>query len=91
MKQWKIEIVPKCENGATLFVTARGKVRPCFWINERSDEKNVFDRDDNFDLNHTALSDIVDIHLKKFVDDVKKNPFCGLKVCFYECATRRID
>lgn len=91
MKQWKIEIEPKCENGAQLFITSRSRVRPCFWINERSEEKNLFDNDPNFDLNQTPLNEVVDVHLKKFVDSVKKDPFCALKVCFYECSQKRVS
>lgn len=90
MKQWKIEIEPKCEGGGQLFVNSRGKVRPCFWINERSDEKNVFDQNPNWDLKETPLNDIIDVHLKKFTDDIKKNPFNALKVCFYECSQKRV-
>lgn len=89
MKQWKIDIEPKCENGNQLFITSRGKVRPCIWINERSDEVKTFDDDPRFDLNQTPLDQVVDVHLKRFTDDIKSNPFNALKVCFYECAQRR--
>jgi len=91
MKQWRVEIEPKCENGNEIFITAKGVVRPCFWINERSEEKKVFDNDDNFNINKTPLNEIVDVHLKKFVEDVKRDPFNGLKVCFYECTNKCKD
>lgn len=91
MKQWKIELEPKCENGEQLFITHRGTARPCIWINEMSDEKNTFDKNQNFDLNQTTLEEIVNVHLKKFVDDMKNDPFCALKVCFYECSKKRIS
>jgi len=91
MKQWNVEINPKCEHGNELFVTAKGKVRPCFWISERSEEKEIFDSDDNFNINKTPLNEIVDVHLKKFTDDVRKDPYNALKVCFYECSVKNKD
>lgn len=91
MKQWRMDITPKCENGCELFVTSRGTVRPCFWISEASDEKNLFDNNDNWNLDKTSMNEIVDVHLKKFVADVKRNPFNGLKVCFYECTEKYQD
>jgi len=91
MKQWRVDISPKCEDGNELFITKSGVVRPCFWINEASQEKDFFDKNDNFNMKVTPLKEIVDVHLKKFVDDVKEDPFNGLKVCFYECARSRKD
>ena len=83
--QWNVEINPEC--GSRLFITAEGKVRPCMWISERSPEKNIFDDDINYDMNHTSLDDIINLHLKKFTDNIKENPYNGLKICFYECTS----
>lgn len=91
MKQWRVDIKPKCEHGCELFITAKGVVRPCFWISERSEEKKFFDDNDNWNLHKTPLEEIVDVHLKKFVADVKRDPFNGLKVCFYECTEKHKD
>lgn len=91
MKQWRVDITPKCEDGCELFITAKGVVRPCFWISERSEEKNFFDKNDDWNLHKTPLKEIVDVHLKKFVEDVKRDPFNGLKVCFYECTKKHKD
>jgi len=91
MKQWRMDIKPKCEGGCELFVTSRGTVRPCFWISEASEEKKIFDDSDNWNLNKTSMDEIVNVHLKKFVDDIKLNPFNGLKVCFYECTEKYKD
>lgn len=88
MKQWKIQIEPKCSSGNELFVTHQGKVRPCSWVNELSDEKKFFDENENWDLNNTTLEEITNVQLKEFVDSIKKNPYNGLKVCFYECTNK---
>ena len=89
MKQWRIDINPKCANGDQLYITSKGIVRPCVWINERSKEKDLFDKNNNFNLSYTDLDEIVNIHIKKFVDGIKEDPFNGLKVCFYECADKK--
>ena len=88
--QWNVEIKPKCEDCSFLFVTAEGKVRPCMWISERSPEKSIFDDDINFNMNYTPFDEIINVHLKKFINDIKENPYNALKICFYEC-TSRID
>ena len=91
MKQWKIEIEPRCREGNQLFITHEGKVRPCMWINEQSEEKNIFDKNPDWDLSNKSLKEIKDVHLKKFVDDIRKDPFNGLKVCFYECTNKCVS
>lgn len=90
MKQWQIKIIPKCKGGNEVFVTSTGAVRPCMWINERSKEKLIFDNDDKFNMSHTPFNEIIDVHLKKFVDDIEEDPYNALKVCFYECTQKRI-
>ena len=46
-----------------------------------------YNDDINYDMNHTSLDDIINLHLKKFTDNVKENPYNGLKICFYECTS----
>jgi len=81
-------INPKCENGCELFLTSRGTMRPCFWISEFSEERKIFDDNDNWNLNKTSFKKIVEVHLKEFIEDIKKNP---LKVCVNECTEKHKD
>lgn len=80
-------IYPKCAQGKDQFITATGHVRPCCWLSDRP-ERNEYQQFecDKFNIAKTPYDEIVNVHLKEWIDNLKTNPDTAGPTCRTHCS-----
>tara|TARA_B100001027_G_C16196177_1_gene298443 strand:- start:554 stop:841 length:288 start_codon:yes stop_codon:yes gene_type:complete len=75
-------IYPKCENAQRLYVTSGSQVRPCCWLGERGNIQQNY----KWNLKHNSIENILEVELKEFVNNLKKDPEkWAQKTCYEQC------
>ena len=77
------KLYPKCENAQRLYVTSGSQVRPCCWLGEAG----PINRHPNWNLNNNSIENILNNELKKYVENLKKEPKTWAQnACWKQCS-----